>query len=221
METTRGIAFAALGVLMVSGALLLQNSLAEPANISYGVLQQFADGSIVEGSRAMLVRTDKGLTITIHTSGLPPGAAHTVWWAIYNHPEHCAAYPGPCTINDLFIEAVQGTSFNATGHVIGHNGVGHFAAYLAVGDKEDDAEADTPGNSFPLDLPGDAVGFLDARTAQIQLVVRSHGQPIPGQVKEQTSTYNGGGCDDLEGDPPVFDDTDPCNDEQFTTVFVP
>jgi hypothetical protein len=217
METTRGMMFVAMAILIVSGGLWVQNGLAEPASISDGMLQRFADGSIVEGSSAMLVRTDTGVTITIHTSDLPPGAAHTVWWAIYNNPEHCAAHPDPCTFDDLFIEAVQGTSFNATGHVIGDNGVGNFAAHLAEGD----AEGDTSGDSFPLDLPGDAVGFVDARKAQIQLVIRSHGEPIPGQVKEQTSTYNGGGCHDLEGDPPVFDDTDPCNDEQFTTVFVP
>jgi hypothetical protein len=217
MAMTRGIVFPTLVVLMVSGGLWVQNGLAEPTSVSYGVLERFADGSIVEGSRAMLVRTDTGVTMTIHTSGLDSRAAHTVWWAIYNNPEHCAAYPDPCTFDDLFIEAVQGTSFNATGHVIGDTGVGNFAAHLAEGDKE----GDTSGDSFPLDLPGDVVGLVDARKAQIQLVVRSHGQPIPGQVQEQTSMYNGGGCHDLEGDPPEFDPTDACEDEQFTTVFVP
>jgi hypothetical protein len=40
-------------------------------------------------------------------------------------------------------------------------------------------------------------------------------------VKEQTTMYNGGGCRDLESDPPAFDPTDACEDEQVTTVFVP
>ena len=159
----------------------------------------------------MLVRTDKGVTMTIHTSDLPPGAAHTVWWAIFNNPEHCAT--DPCTFADLGNADVQATVLNATGHVIGNDGVGNFAAYLT--------EGDTSGLSLPVAFPGDEFGLIDARKAQIILVVRSHGQPIPGHVKEQISMYNAVGCHDLEGAPPVFDDTDACFDEQFTTVFVP
>jgi len=212
METKRGVTVMALAMLMVSGVLWVQNGLAEPASISDGVLQRFSDGSIVLGSSATLVRTDKGLTITIHTSGLEPGAAHTVWWVIYNNPEHCVS--DVCTDPpDFGNPDVQGTVLNATGHVIGNNGVGNFAAYLA--------EGDISGLSLPIAFPGDAAGLVDARKAQIQLVVRSHGQPIPGQVKEQISMYNGGGCHDLESDPPAFDPTDACEDEQITTVLVP
>jgi hypothetical protein len=47
-------------------------------------------------------------------------------------------------------------------------------------------------------------------------LVRTHGQPIPGQVKEQISMYNGGSCHDLESDPPDFDPNDACADVQFT-----
>jgi hypothetical protein len=83
--------------------------------------------------------------MTIHTSCLDPGAAYTVWWIIN---------PG------------EGERFlNATGHVIGHDGVCNFAAHLAE---------------------------VDAREAQIVLVVRSHGQPIPGMVKEQITMFDGG-----------------------------
>jgi hypothetical protein len=134
-----------------------------------------------------------------------------VWWVIYNNPEHCAT--DPCTFADLGNADVQGTIVNATGHVIGNNGVGNFAAHLA--------EGDTSGLSLPVAFPGDAVGLVDARKAQILLGVRSHGQSIPGMVKEQTTMYNGGGCRDLESDPPAFDPTDACEDEQVTTVFVP
>jgi len=96
---------------------------------------------------------------------------------------------------------------------LGNNGVGNFAAHLA--------EGDTSGLSLPVAFPGDTVGLVDARKAQILVGVRSHGQPIPGMVKEQTSMYNGGGCHDLESDPPAFDPTDACEDVQGTTVFVP
>ena len=39
-------------------------------------------------------------------------------------------------------------------------------------------------------------------------------------AKEQISIYNGGGCTDLVPPTFVFND-DACEDEQFTTVFVP
>jgi hypothetical protein len=201
METKRGVAFVAMAVLIVSGMLWVQNGLAEPASISEGEeLQRFSDGSIVAGSSSTLVRTDKGVTMTIHTSDLVPGAVHTVWWFIYNNPEECAEET--CADPDFANPAVQATTLYATGHVIGNNGVGNFAAYLA--------EGDTSGHSVPPNAPGDVVFWLvDARKAQIQLGVRSHGQPIPGMVKDQISTFNGG-C------PP-----NSCVNEQFTTVFVP
>ena len=206
METKRGVAFVTLAVLMVSGVLWVQNGLGEPASKSYGVLHLAPlgppDGPIVEGSSATLVRTDKGLTMTIHTSGLDPGAAHTVWWFIFNNPEECAE--ATCADPDFANPLVQATTLYATGHVIGNNGVGNFAAYLA--------EGDTSGYTVPPNPPtpeGDELGLVDARNAQIQLGVRSHGQPIPGMVKDQIGMFNGG-C------PP-----NSCENEQFSTVFVP
>jgi hypothetical protein len=210
METKRGMVFVALAVLMVSGVLWVQNGLAEPASIDRdGVLHEATplgppDGPIVPGSSATLVRTDTGVTMTIHTSGLVPGAVHTVWWFIYNKPDECAT--DPCTFADFEIEdnPVQATTLYATGHVIGNNGVGNFAAYLG--------EGDTSGYTVPPNPPtpeGDELGLVDARKAQIQLGVRSHGQPIPGMVKDQISTFNGG-C------PP-----NSCQNEQYSTVFAP
>jgi hypothetical protein len=219
MATKHGGVIVAMAVLMVGSVLWAHSSRAEPAAISDSVLQRFSDGSIVEGSSSMLVRTDKGVTMTIHTSGLQPGAAHSVWWVIFNHPEHCAvAYacvPNPTdlsTTSDLYNLDVKATMLNATGHVVGNNGVGNFAAYLA--------EGDTSGLSLPIAFPGDAHGLIDARKAMFFIVVRTHGQPIPGRVKEQFSMFNAVRCDDLEGNPPAEDPTDACDNEQFT-VFVP
>lgn len=201
METKRGVAVVALAVLMISGVVWVQNGLAEPASISDAVLHyapmEPPDAPKVQGSTATLVRTDTGVTMTIHTSDLDLGAVHTVWWFIYNNPEECADYPtGLCRFIDFDNPNVQATTIFAAGHIIGDNGVGNFAAYLA--------EGDTSGNS-----PGINLGLMDARKAQIQLGVVSHGQPIPGMVKEQISMFNGG-C------PP-----NTCVDQQYSTVFVP
>jgi hypothetical protein len=203
METKHGMAFVAMAVLIVSGVLWVQNGLANSASISYGVLHlapmEPPDAPIVEGSSATLVRTKKGVTMIIHTSGLDPGP-HTVWWFIYNNPEHCAT--DPCRFVDFDNPDVQATTLYATGHVISNNGVGNFAAYLA--------EGDISGYTVPPNLPEqDVLGLVDARKAQIQLGVRSHGQRIPGMVKKQISTFNGG-C------PP-----NSCENVQYSTVFVP
>jgi hypothetical protein len=153
---------------------------------------------------SQLVRTANGVAMNLRTTGLDPGAAHTVWWVIFNNPEFCADGCGP---DDLGNSNVLATVLWATGHVIGNNGVGDFAAHLTV--------EDTSGDSFPIDFPGDVVGLINPLGAVIHLVVRTHGSPIPGQVKEQISTYNGGGCTDFS--PPNFDDNpnDACRDYQF------
>jgi len=212
MKATRGRGLVVMAVLMVGSGLWASRSRAEPAAISHSVAQRMSDGSIVEGSSSTLVRTDKGMTMTIQTSDLQPGEVHTVWWTIFNFPAFCVGglppFWKPCGfVPDAFNPDVVATVLNATGHVIGNNGVGDFGAHLAEGDISGDG-------SFPIPLPGDAVGLSNPRGAVIVLVVRSHGQPIPGQVKEQRSTYLGGGCHF----PPAAND--PCQDLQFV-IHVP
>lgn len=141
----------------------------------------------VPGASSTLVRTKDGITVTIHTSELDPGAAYTVWWVIFNNPENCV---GGCGEDDLFRNGANASVVWATGHVIGNNGVGNFAAHL----KEED-------NPSGLVLFGP--GLQDAEGAAVHLIVRTHGQPIPGVVNEQISTVNGG-C------PP-----NTCADQQF------
>jgi hypothetical protein len=204
MAMKNGVVLVALTVLMIGGVFWVQDGFADAASISDGVLHyapmEPPEAPEVPGSSATLVRTDTGVTITIHTSDLVPGAVHTLWWFIYNNPEHCAT--DPCRFVDFDNPDVQATTLYATGHVIGTNGVGNFAAHLA--------EGDTSGYTVPPNLPEqDVLGLVDARKAQIQLGVRSHGQPIPGMVREQIGTFNGG-C------PP-----NSCENEQYSTVFVP
>ena len=140
----------------------------------------------VPGSSSTLVRTKNGITMTIHTSELEEGAAYTVWWVVFNNPEFCVA---GCNGPDLGIPEVAGSVLWATGHVIGNNGVGNFAANLGEGKPKGQI------------LVGP--GLLDAEGAEVHFIVRSHGQPIPGLVNEQISTV-GGGCG-----------TNVCEDVQF------
>ena len=130
-----------------------------------------------------LVRSNQGVTMNIRTSGLDPMAAYTVWWVVFNNPDACEG-EGPCGPEDLFNPDVNGVVLYAAGHVIGSDGIGNFGGHLA--------EGDTSGDSPPAPFPGLEDGLVDASVAEIHLVVRTHGEAIPGLVPEQIQTFLGG-----------------------------
>lgn len=139
------------------------------------------NGGIIVG-KSKLLRNRKGIAMALK-SRLVPGHAYTIWWVIWNFPENCIV-PGACTDAD-FADAV-GVGVDvmyAAGNVAGRNGVAGFAGHL----KEGDISAST-NEFFGLE----PVGLLDAKKAEVHLVVRSHGPKIPGQVQDQLSSYEGG-----------------------------
>lgn len=162
-------------------------------------------GVAIPGSASSLATFDEGASMTLTTSGLEPGHVVTVWWVVFNHPEHCTQGEAPmhCGEGDLLIaggdEAVEGTVLAATGHVIGPAGSGHFDAYLATGDSSPVVGAG-PGLTNPLG-------------AEIHFVVRDHGPAQAGLLGEQLQAF-GGGCNNAPeglGDPGNF----ACVDRQF------
>jgi hypothetical protein len=137
----------------------------------------FADGT-VHGS-STLIRTDQGVSMYLQTSGLQPGA-YTVWFVIFNHPEACVNGPGHCGEDpaDFAPGGPAGFGFTyATGHLVGPSGRATFAAHLNEGVRLMDENLN----------PGEV--FENARTAEIQLIVRYHGPAQPGRIYEQTHTY--------------------------------
>lgn len=119
--------------------------------------------------------------MTLQTTGLEPGSAYTVWWVVFNDPAGCE---GGCGADDVNANPPRGdrTVFFAAGHVIGADGTGNFAGQIPEG---------RPGTDQIF--LGDGI-LDDSRSAEVHLVVRTHGQAIPGLVDEQISTFNGGGC---------------------------
>ena len=139
-----------------------------------------------------LLRTDDGVSVNIVTSMLRKGHTYTVWWVVFNNPGACSD-PG-CGGDDLGTEAVNATVIWATGGVIAQSGDdddggsktgGDFTAHLNEGEKP-----------FPEDggfgLPGDDDGLEDAKSAEVHIVVRSHGPAIKGKVDDQITSFNGG-----------------------------
>ena len=178
------------------------SALAAPAS---SAVYRFSDASEVPGASASLVRADGNVAMTLRTSELDQNAAYTIWWVVFNNPVDCSSTS--CGEDDIFDEnglivnddgtfgtlGVNVSAVFATGHVVGKNGVGNFGAGLR--------EGKTSGALF-------GPGLVDAQGAEIHLIVRSHGEPIPGMVKEQISTEPGG-CD-----------VNVCVDQQFA-IFVP
>lgn len=139
-------------------------------------------GEVVPGATTSLVRTDDGVTATVNTSMLQKRAAYTVWFVVFNNPAACAM-PHACAGPDLANDAVGGSVLFVTGHVLGRGRIGNFAGHIEVGDT---------GGCQP-ELPC-RDGLTNPRGSEVHLVVRTHGEPIPGQVHDQISSF-AGGCD--------------------------
>lgn len=151
----------------------------------------FGVGTPVPGSSATLLRNGSGVTMTLQTSGLAPGA-YTTWWVVFNHPENCSG--GACGEDDLppfgGLPAVQASVLFATGHVVSANGIGNFGARLGIGD--------TDGALF-------GPGLVNVYTAEIHNIVRYHGDVLPAYMPAQISSFNGGcppnSCNNVQGAP--------------------
>lgn len=106
------------------------------------------------------------VTANIHTKGLTPGDAYTVWFVIFEAP-------------GVFVDVLY-----AGGGVVGDNGVANFSAHLS----EDDL------SGLHIVPPTTFQGLTDAEHQGVHMIIRSHGPVIPGMEYEQISTFNGG-CD--------------------------
>lgn len=137
---------------------------------------------MVLGSSTLIKSGDK-TTAKFETSNLVPGYAYTLWWVVFNRPEICATTP--CGLPDLGNPDTKVDLLFASGRVADETGNAIFSGYLLENDGS------TSINDI-LGLPIDVGGLWDNQTAEIQLVLRSHGPAIPGMVEEQISSYDGG-----------------------------
>jgi hypothetical protein len=129
-----------------------------------------------------LVRTDAGISASLHSSQLPAGQAVTMWFVVFNYPEFCAS--SPCGPADIGNPDVKFDGLYGGGHVIGADGTANFGGHLAVGDAS--------GSLFvEQGMPG--VGLLNPLGAEVWLMLHVHGPAGTGQVlKAQISSFLGG-----------------------------
>ena len=143
---------------------------------------------VIQG-KSKLRRNDNSLTVNFKATDLTPDYAYTLWWVIWNKPQNCQT-PNSCgEIDFLTPNMPEVEVLYATGHLAGRSGYGNFAANLKEGD-------DTGSINSTFGLPSYG-GLKDASTAEVHLVLRSHGPAIPGQVADQIGSYEGGCVYDL------------------------
>lgn len=170
-------------VLMTGAAILDGTAQADPST-QYDAVARTADGVVVGDST--LQRYENRVNAVIRTTDLDPGAAMTVWWRVYNRPQHCAvAYA--CEAGDLDNPDVDGSQLHATGFVAGHaDGTATVVAtlYRTAGKAQG-------GASFAESL---TEGFLKGRdlrrplNAEVELLFANHGRLAePAIVGEQAA----------------------------------
>jgi hypothetical protein len=143
---------------------------------------------------SQLVRTESGISASLHSTGLPPGHAVTMWFVVFNYPEFCASTP--CGPADIPNPNVKFDGLFGGGHVIGSSGTIDFGGHLAVGD---------PSGSLFVEQGGAGVGLLNPSGAEVWLMLHVHGPAGTGQVlKSQISSFLGG-CQTFLGPDGVAD----------------
>jgi hypothetical protein len=182
MDHVRRCKLFAISTLLV-GAFSFQGvhpALADSQKTSIQPLVVYGVGSVVPGTGSILVRTKEGVGATLHTFGLVPGNAYTLWVGVFNNPTECATTP--CSAADLPNPDVQAVVFWGSGQIAGEDGTVDLGAFRAVGDTSGSAGL---GTATALEKPF---------KAQIHLAVRSHGPASadPAVLQQQLSTFNGG-----------------------------
>ena len=165
--------------------------------VSTTFIQRDSDETEVPGAESTLIRMEHGLYATFITSELEPGDVYTMWWMIMNEPENCS--DGVCGLDDGFMVDENGDILlvdaepqlnwagraradfavhRADGSVVDADGSAEFRAHLPIGDMHEMILKSSP--------------LKDPYTAEVHLLIRSHGQPVPGQLSAQLNSPWGG-----------------------------
>lgn len=132
-----------------------------------------------------LVRTDSGISMRVETSQLEPGDVVTLWVIVANAPDECeAGFPGlsQCGPGDHLAGRGEISVHYGAGRIVADEGTARYGAHLRVGDTSRALFEEEPG-------------LLDARGAEVILVLKTHGPKVPGLVSEQLHTFAGGCAD--------------------------
>lgn len=209
-------------ILLMMGGFAWAASGGPPSQETADVMT-FADIEQVDGATARLTRGEHTLATRTDTRDLDHGHVITMWWVVFNQPEHCehGEEDVACGMGDLFDSpegptGVEPSCLYADGSLVGGNGHAQFSDRLTVGEARDSCIA------FFVDavdgLEGDDHGLTNPEGAEVHLVVRSHGPRIPGEVRDQRSSFAGGCERFLDAGAPHTLEPGECSDLQFAVL---
>lgn len=184
-RTTRRVGAA---VLMLIGTVVIGacSAPAESQPMNWHA-QSGKEGPVADGAVGRLTRSDGGVSFDIATESLQPNHAYTIWLVMVNEPTACSKQP--CPAPDILQNPASDSQvvFGA-GAVADANGKATFKGEAKKGPLPDGWLA---GGELKKPL-----------TAEVSLVVNSHGPVIEGYMPDMTQTYRAG-CVDA-GLPEVF-----------------
>ena len=144
---------------------------------------------------AQIVRTTRGVLGRVHVEGLTPGDIYTLWWEVFNKPKKCGVTdPGGCGV-DLTDFSNRKTGLDigfATSGKVGADGTLTLVDWQRRGrDLKGHPDAPIQVIEFVKVLTTKR-GIMNTKGAQIDLILRNHGQPVKGMVRSQRTSWNGG-----------------------------
>ena len=178
---------------------LMDSAASAPSQVLY---KQTADGTssrspvytfegMIEVGSSVLRRSAESISVSYSTSDLTPRHTYTLWWVVFDEPQNCTPDESDpltpvCNEDDVFGPmggapdyAKVSVLWAGDGAVASDWGRKNFRGTLARYDASNSIFGD---------------GLDNPETAEIHQVLRTHGPAIPGLVREQITTFNGG-CD--------------------------
>ena len=199
-------------VLVLLAALALSIAVSAQDDMSSSApVHTFTDGSVLEGNWSTVNRYENGLSMALHTTDLVPGDVYTVWWVIFNEPQNCSG--GACGEDDIFLfenEELVTNEFGVAAMNMDGLEASQISIQYATGRLTDaDGNADFAASVGLGEVPGIVVGpgLVNPDSAEVHLVVRTHGPVVEDLFVEQITSF-AGGCDALT--------MAPCQDVQFS-----
>lgn len=136
---------------------------------------------IIAPGATILIRDFRAgiITATMTSAALTPDYAYSIWWVVFNRPQHCAV-PKQCQISDLMNDAVKPSVFWGGGLLADGDGYGTTQLELRRGRTDRELFANTKN-----------YGLQNLKKAEIHLVLRSHDDiGVAGTVAKQLGTAN-------------------------------
>lgn len=183
---TRLIGGAAAILVLAAGAqVALAGGSDKPKRpfVTVSNMHVFPAGAAVVGASVM-TRDETGVDATVSTNALSPAGAYSWWWVVFNRPQYCV---DGCGLDDLPVGAtpvsngdprVRSSLLWGGGFVADETGAANTAARLERGAP-----------------PGEVrfgPGLANLKRSEIHIVLRSHGDAIPGEIAEQIGSFDGG-----------------------------